>query len=182
MSNRKLIFKHEIPVEVFSQSDISLEILINDQQVFKKKYCQDQTHRELIAFNHEYQESTPNKLTFMLSGDKEVEKRHLKIFQICLNRQIVDKYAGEYFPILNPEWWQTLSEDEQQRHKTIIYGKHGAQFGWYGEINYYYYAGFDFSSQWRYNKSMQDPTKLLNERRSWVYLDEDAVRTHHKLK
>lgn len=182
MNNTKLIFTHEIPVELFGQCDVSLEILINDDSFFNKKYSADKVHREVITFDNEYVEGKKNKITFMFSGAAEVEKKYLKILQICLNKQILNRYNAEYFPDINPEWWQKLSESEKQEQHSIIYGKTGAEFGWYGEINYYYCTGFDYRSYFRYNSDTSDHAKLLGERVNWVFIDENNIKKYNKVK
>ena len=54
MSNKKLIFNHEIPIEIFGECDVSLEILVNDQSMFKKNYNANNVHNEVIQFKKEY--------------------------------------------------------------------------------------------------------------------------------
>lgn len=182
MTNTKLIFTHEIPVELFAQCNVSLEILINNVSLFKKQYSANEVHKEVITFEHEYVESRKNKITFMFLGNTEVEKKYLKILQICLNKQILNRYNAEYFPTINPEWWQQLTQEDKEKQKEIIYGKTGAEFGWYGEINFYYCAGFDYRSHFRYNRDVTDYAKLLGERINWVFLDENSVRKYNKVK
>lgn len=181
MKNTKLIFTQEISVELFAQCEVYLEILINDESKFRKQYPANEIHREVIRFDHEYAESKKNKITFLFSGKKEVEKKYLKILQICLNKQILNRYNAEYFPKINPEWWQQLSLSEQEEQKEIIYGKTGAQFGWYGEINFYYCAGFDYRSRFRYNSAKKDYTKLLGEKINWVFIDENSIKKYNKM-
>lgn len=182
MTNTKLIFTHRIPVEIFAQCDVSLEILINNMSLFKKQYSANEVHKEVLTFDHEYVESRKNRMTFMFSGKTEVEKKYLKILQICLNKQVINQYNSEYFPDINPEWWQNLSEGEKQKQNEIIYGKTGAEFGWYGEINFYYLAGFDYRSRFIYNRDNNDYTKLLGEKTDWVFIDENSVKTHNRIR
>ena len=176
MSNKKLIFTHEIPVELYAHCDINLTVLVNNQTMFVKQYSAREIHNEVIKFDHEYKESKKNVMTFLFSGEKEVEKKYLKILQICLNKQMVNKYNAEYLPEINPEWWEQLSQDEKEKQNEIIYGKTGAEFGWYGEINFYYCAGFDYQAKLAYSENNKtDITKLLGEKINWVFIDENST-------
>jgi hypothetical protein len=182
VSNSKLTFTHEIPIEMYAECDLSLEILINETTVYKTQCSANTVHRQVINFEHEYIDSKKNKLTFLFSGDAEVEKKHLKILQICLNKQFLNRYNAEYFPDLNPEWWQDLSEEEKIKQKEIIYGNTGAVFGWYGKINFYYCVGFDQRSRFYYNRDTNDHTRLMGEKINWIFLDENSTKAHNKIK
>ena len=118
MRNQKLSFKHEIPIEIFSECEVYLEVLVNDNTVFKKTYKQDRKHSEVIQFEKEYMDVKKNKITFLFSGEKEVEKKYLKVKQICLNKQILNKYNSEYLPEINPEWWKSLTAEEQEQYNN----------------------------------------------------------------
>jgi len=177
----RLTFKHEISVEVFAQCNVSLELLINDETVFRKQYIPETTHNETIEFEHEYAEGVKNKMTFMFSGEAEVEKKYLKILQICLNEQTLNKYNAEYFPIINPDWWQQLTLKERDELNETIYGKTGAQFGWYGEINFYYCAGFDYKSHFHYNNTI-DHARIIGEKVNWIFLDKNSNSIPNKIK
>jgi hypothetical protein len=178
----RLTFKHEIPVEIFAECKVSLEVLINDETVFRKQYIPGSTYNEKIEFDHEYTEGVKNKMTFMFSGEAEVEKKYLKILQICLNEQILNKYNAEYFPKINLEWWKYLTQKEKNKVNDQIYGKVGAHFGWYGEINFYYCAGFDYKSHFHYNTNIVDYTKILGEKINWVFLDKNSNSITNKIK
>lgn len=182
MTNSKLIFKHEIPIELSAECNVSLEVLINGKLMWKKNYDGNVKHNEVIAFENEYTDAKKNKLTFLFSGNKEVEKKHFKISQIAINKQILNLYNAEYFPVINQEWWQQLNSDEKAQHQETIYGKTGSEYGWYGEINFYYCAGFDYRSHLRYNQDTTDETKLLGEKINWVYLDQSSNQIHNKIK
>ena len=58
----------------------------------------------------------------------------------------------------------------------------GAEFGWYGEINFYYLAGFDYRSRFIYNRDNNDYTKLLGEKTDWVFIDENSIKTHNRIR
>jgi hypothetical protein len=178
MTNRKLICKHDIPIEIFSECDVSLEVLINDDPFFKKTYKQDHKHSEVIQFEKEYTDVKKNKISFLFSGEKEVEKKYLKINQVCLNNQILNKYNSEYLPDINPEWWNNLTEQEQEHYNETMYGLTGCYYGWYGEINLYYGVGFDASSRFKFESSSKDYSRIIGEKIDWIYLDEDSVKLH----
>ena len=181
MRNQKLSFKHEIPIEIFSECEVYLEVLVNDNTVFKKTYKQDRKHSEVIQFEKEYMDVKKNKITFLFSGEKEVEKKYLKVKQICLNKQILNKYNSEYLPEINPEWWKSLTAEEQEQYNKTMYGMTGSYYGWYGEINLYFGVGFDVASRFKFESSVIDYSRIIGEKIDWIYLDENSVKKHHTL-
>ena len=183
MSNTKLIFNHAIPIEVFTEADAAtVKLLINGEICFEKEYNGNTVHRELIQFDREYEDSSKTKMSFLFSGTREVENKHIKILQLSINKQSVNIYNAEYFPEIDTGWWQSLNTEEKEKQNTVIHGKANNTFGWYGEINYYYCCGFDMRSRFNYNKKDQDPEILLHRKRQWIFLDKDSVKGHEKIK
>jgi len=182
MTNNKLIFGHQIPIEVSAECDTSVQVLVNDRPVWENKYKKGLKHNEVIEFDEDYKDAKKNKLTFLFSGTDEVEKKYLKIFQITMNKQIFNLYNAEYFPNINREWWEQLTPDQKDYYNQVIYGKTGSEYGWYGEINFYYCTGFDFRSKTRYNQNTTDKHILLGEKQNWIYLDQDSNGVHNKTK
>lgn len=182
MTDNKLIFDHQIPIEVFTEADAAtVKLLINDEVCFEKEYKGTCVHRELITFDREYTDSSRNKISFLFSGTDEVEKKYIKVLQISLNKQSIDIYNAEYFPEIDEGWWQSLDNDQKEKQNEVIYGKAGNTFGWYGEINYYYCCGFDRRSKFNYNKNNIDPGIILHRKNNWIFLDMDSAKGHDKL-
>ena len=182
MRNTKLIFKHEIPIEVFTEANMAtVKLVINNEICFEKEYKGNILHKELIQFDLEYKDSSKTKMSFLFSGSQEVENKHIKILQLSVNKQAVDIYNAEYFPEIDKGWWQSLNTEEKEKQNEVIHGKAGNTFGWYGEINYYYCCGFDIRSKFNYNKNNQDPEILLHKKNNWIFLDKDSVKQHDKL-
>ena len=179
MSNKKLIFNHEIPIEIFGECAVSLEVLVNDQSMFKKNFNSNNVHKEVIQFKKEYPDIQKNKISFLFTGDKEVENKFLKINQICLNKQILNRFNSEYLPDINPAWWEHLSDEQKQKHQETIYGRTGSHYGWYGEINLYYGVGFDLASRFNFQSEKEDYSRVLGEKIDWIFLDEHSVGMHN---
>ena len=176
MSNRRLTFENIIPLEVYTDTGpASLLITLNDKKIFEKDYSESFTHKELVKFEAEYDDGSFNKLSFVLSGPPLTANKHLQIESININKQPINVLNSEYFPEIDESWWQDLSMEEQQKFNDIIYGKAGNKFGWWGEVNFYYCAGFDYKSKMRYNR--HDNRSILHEQIDWVYLDEASIKT-----
>ena len=154
--------------------------MINNEVCFKKNYPGNNKYKEIIEFEKEYSDGVKNTISFLFSGEQEVEKKSLKILQICINGQVLNVYNAEYFPKINEMWWEHLSDEDKNKYNEIIYGATGSEFGWYGEINFYYCCGVDIKSQFRYN-TCNTNNQVLHERLNWIYLDESSVRGHTKI-
>lgn len=183
-TNTKLIFEHVIPIEVYAENtDVNVTIEINGNVEWQKHFPMNEIHSETIEFDKDYDDGSKNQISFIFTGDTESAKRYLKINQLCINKQVLNKYNAEYFPNINKEWWDKLQSEEKNKYTEMIHGRMGDVFGWYGEINFYYCCGFDFRSRFKYNNhNKQDIIRLLDERTNWIYLDENSARGHAKLK
>jgi hypothetical protein len=180
MNNTKLIFKHQIPIELFAETGTALTVLINNEVCFKKNYPENNKYKEVIEFEKEYRDGAKNTISFLFTGEQEVEKKSLKILQIGINGQSINIYNAEYFPKINEMWWEQLNDEDKNKYNEIIFGATGAEFGWYGEINFYYCCGVDLKSWFRYNNSNTN-NHVLHEKLNWIYLDENSVRGHNKI-
>tara|TARA_R110000782_G_scaffold106289_2_gene194498 strand:- start:7 stop:570 length:564 start_codon:yes stop_codon:yes gene_type:complete len=179
MNNTKLIFKHQIPIELFAETNTALTVLINNEVCFKKNYPENNKYKEVIEFEKEYSDGAKNTISFLFTGEQEVEKKSLKILQIGINDQMLNLFNAEYFPKLNQEWWEQLNDSDKKKYNERIYGTMGSEFGWYGEINFYYCCGVDLRTKFGYNNSDVN-NQVLHERLNWIYLDESSVRGYHK--
>ena len=178
-----LVFEHSIPVEVFTEAEtMHIKLLINGESCFEKEYAGGVIHKDLIHFDREYDNGSKNKMSWHLSGTQEVEEKYLKVSQISINGQSIDVYNAEYFPEINTDWWQRLDIQEQEKYNDMIYGNIGNTFGWYGEVNYYYYSGFDFRAKSLYKKDNRDPEILLHKKNNWIFLDKDSAKGHDRIK
>ena len=179
---KKFYFSHSIPFRVFGKDcDVSLKIKINEDQIFEKSFKAGHIHTEILNVDKEYKDASKNKVSFMFSGETEIEKKYLKIGQIVINNQAINKFNAEYFPKLNDEWWQGLSKAEQYEYNKIIYGNSGNQFGWYGEVNFYYYCGLNSSSMIYYNNnSKEDVDRLLDVSTNWIYKDRTSAKFYRR--
>ena len=180
MNNTKLIFKHQIPIELFAETNTALTVLINNEVCFKKNYPENNKYKEVIEFEKEYSDGAKNTISFLFTGEQEVEKKFLKILHVCINGQVLDTYNAEYFPKINEVWWEQLNAKDKDKYTEMIYGATGAEFGWYGEINFYYCCGVDLRTTFRYNNSSTN-NHVLHERTNWIYLDENSVKAHNKI-
>lgn len=177
-----LNFDHIIPFRVFGQDcDVHLEVKINDDQMYAQRFEAGHVHTETINLRKDYDDASKNRLSFTFSGETEIEKKYLEIGQILINGQAINKYNAEYFPILNKEWWEGLTDQEQYQYNKIIYGNSGNKFGWYGEINFYYYCGLNSSSMIYYNNnSKEDVDRLLDVSTNWIYKDKTSAKFYRR--
>ena len=82
MRNTKLIFKHEIPIEVFTEAHTAtVKLIINNEVCFEKEYKGNILHKELIQFDLEYKDSSKTKMSFLISGSRK--QTHKDITAIC---------------------------------------------------------------------------------------------------
>lgn len=176
----KLDFLHKIPLEVNASGvDTHLVIQINAQTVFEKTYAPG-PHTDIVEFSFAYDNSVKNKMEFVWTGAKEVANKHLRIRNIEINKQVLNLYNAEYFPNINNDWWQSLSNEEIDHYEEVIYGKTGNTFGWYGSINLYYCTGVDLRARYEYNNLDNDTRKLLHEGKNWIFANKDDAKIHHK--
>lgn len=181
MKEQQLLLKHEIPIQVQAECDVSLKVSVNEKEMWTKEYVRDTAHNEIIEFENQYSDAEKNKLTFSFSGEREVEHKHVRILKIIINKQILNLYNAEYFPLLDREWWQGLSNEEKEFQQAKIYGNAGSEFGWYGDINFYFCTGFNYRSRIRYNKNKKDPAQILGEKLNWIYADQNANKMHNRI-
>jgi len=176
-----LMFNHRIPIEYFSgDHDTQLKISVNDREIMSRELPKDQTEKITIEFVNNYNEGYKNKITFDWHGGHEHEGKFIKIKNINIHDQILNINNAEYFPELNPEWWESLTQQQQDHYNEIIYGKTGGVFGWYGQINFYFCTGLDFRSRTLYNKGNTSSRKLLSEQTVWIYQDKSIAKIYHK--
>lgn len=177
-----LHFNHTIPFRVFGEDcDVHLVVKINDEQIYEQNFEAGVEHTQTINLDKVYDDASKNRLSFLFSGDAEIEKKYLKIGQILINDQAINKYNAEYFPELNQDWWQGLTQQEQYEYNKIIYGNSGNHFGWYGEVNFYYYCGLNSSSMIYYNNnSKEDVDRLLDVSTNWIYKDKTSAKFYRR--
>ena len=180
--DNSLTFNHRIPVEVFTEAEsIHVTLLVNGEVCHEKNYAGGSGHKEVIEFHKQYEDAAKNTMTWKISGDREVEKKHLRVCNISINGQAIDVNNSEYFPDIDKVWWQSLGDDERTRYEDVIHGNVGNTFGWYGEVNYYYCTGLDLRSRFEYNKNNRDPEMLLHKSNAWVFANQDSAKAHNKI-
>jgi len=172
MNNRSLNFSHEIPIEVYHENtDVSIKVSINDSVMFEKVYSPGIVHTETIRFYNEYVESKQNTICFEFLGNVEAQHKYLKINSILINNAWLNFYNADYRPVLNQEWWDELTEVEQEHYLDIIYGINGNTFGWFGQIIFKFAAGYDWKSKFDKESPI---SKILSSKEDWVFLDESG--------
>ena len=99
MNNTKLIFKHEIPIEVFAECNTTVELLINNEICFKKEYKANTIHKEVIELNHKYNGSKKNTMSFILRRTRSREEisknfagEHTQANNEYIQRRIFPRY------------------------------------------------------------------------------------------
>ena len=169
MNNQSLNFLHKIPIEVYhDNADVLVKISINDSIKFEKVYSPGVIHTDTVTFRNEYVDSNSNTICFDFSGDAEAYTKYLKINSILINNVWLNLYNADYKPALNQDWWNNLTESEQESYLDKIHGMNGNTFGWFGQISFKFLAGYDWKS-----KQLQEPniSTILGIKQDWIYLD-----------
>ena len=180
MNNQSLNFSHEIPIEVYhDNADVLIKISINDSIMFEKVYPPGVIHTETIRFYNEYIDSAKNTICFDFSGNAEAYTKYLKINSILVNNSWLNLFNANYMPILNQEWWNNLTELEQESYLDIIYGVNGNTFGWFGQISFEFAAGYDRKSNIKMGQE-QNIHCILGTKLDWVFLDENENKPWEK--
>lgn len=168
-NNRILDFLHQIPIEVYHDTDdVEVSISVNQELKFKKKYIRNIIHRDLVEFRHEYKDAEKNSVTVTFGGTLETANRYLKIKSILINNVYINIYDADYRPILDKIWWNSLNEDNKEKYLDVIYGKNGNTFGWFGEISFSYACGYNTMSKQFYNDSID---VILSKKVDWIFLE-----------
>lgn len=169
MNNRSLDFFHEIPIEVYHDTDeVEVTVSVNNELKFKKKYMRGILHKDSIMFRHEYNDAEKNNIKITFNGTVESANRYLKIKSIAVNDIYINMYDANYQPILNKLWWNSLDEFDKDTYLDIIYGKNGNTFGWFGEIVFSYACGYNTKSK----QFLKDTTDIiLSKKVDWIFLD-----------
>lgn len=110
-------------VKIFVQDELKVEINENTSVTEK-----------VISFVHTYSNDTYMSTIKIITSGAEQPNKLLQIKNITVNKQPLNVLAGFYYPEPG-SWWQSLSEEEykQMKKKTVM---HGANFGWFGTIDY----------------------------------------------
>ena len=171
LSNRSLNFFHEIPIEVFHETnEVYVKLSINNFLIFEKTFLPGILHCETIKFYKEYDESCKNIICFDFFGNKDAQNKFIKIKSISINNIWLNLYNANYKPLLNPEWWDSLTSNEQENYLDIIHGKNGNTFGWFGKVFFEFAAGYDRKSKIKMRR-VSNINEILSSNLDWVYLD-----------
>lgn len=169
MNNQNLNFFHEIPIEVYHETDnVLIEIFVNNVLVYEKEYSPGKVHSETVSFYYEYLNSSKNCLKIKFNGKTEVRNKYLKIKSVAINQVWLNLYNCNYKPDLNPNWWNRLTAKQKDAQLAIIYGRRGPEFGWFGEISFDFAAGIDSRSTFMLKNNIDT---ILSKKIDWVFLD-----------
>ena len=73
-----LHFNHTIPFRVFGEDcDVHLVVKINDEQIYEQNFEAGVEHTQTINLDKVYDDASKNRLSFLFSGDAEIEKKYL---------------------------------------------------------------------------------------------------------
>jgi len=174
-TNYNLTFNNNFRFEVFHDSDTpTVEILINNVSKYKETFSANTVHKKEIQFDFEYADRNRNDLQIKFSGSSESANRYLKLNRVVVHGNHIETLNSYYYPALNEEWWDSLTVDEKEKYKEMIYGNMGNTFGWYGDIHLYYHTGVDSLSMYRGSNDNTDI--LLNVKPRWILLDKSNIK------
>lgn len=175
---------HKIQFSVMSKTfPTTVEILINGDRVFSKKFIEGTETIEKVVFQKDYEDQKENVVKFVWkpSGDKEDGEKDLRIDQIMIHDQFIDEHNYEYDPDINKDWWNSISEQERNTYLRVIYGSPSKNFGWHGEINYNFVTLIDFQSKGLYNKCNDNIGLLVGRSTNWIYQDRSCINPKKRL-
>ena len=121
-TNFKLNFHHEINFQVFQDNaDPTLTIEVNGNTVFDETFQKNVLHTRSAKFYFEYDDCTKNCLRITFSGPCESSNRYVKMKGLSVNETYLNMLNCYYNPILNPDWWNNLNEQDKKEIKSRIY-------------------------------------------------------------
>ena len=161
-------FQHELLFEVYTDAPkTDIKIIINDEIKWTETF--ELNAQEFKAtFDHDYHNGQKNIVQINWSGE-EVKNKQLKINLCRIHNTNLNIIKANYKPIIREEWWNTLSSYEQQRLKDNIYGNHGGNFGWYGDILMQFYTGTNRDTNVNWSKNITGDEKLTGQKIEWIY-------------
>ena len=160
-------FQHEILFEVDTDTNTDIKILINDEIKWTNA-LDSKSHKFTATFQHKYDNAKKNIIKINWIGE-EVKNKRLTINLCRIHNTNLNIIIANYKPIIGEEWWNSLSSYEQQRLKDNIYGNHGGNFGWYGDILMQFYTGKDRDANLYWSEKMTSDEKLTGHKIEWVY-------------
>tara|TARA_Y100001970_G_scaffold88125_3_gene111295 strand:- start:1397 stop:1900 length:504 start_codon:yes stop_codon:yes gene_type:complete len=161
-------FQHEILFEVDTDAPkTEIKISINNE-IKWKDVLESKSHKYKVTFDHDYKDVEKNVVTINWTGD-EVKHKRLTVSLCRIHNKNLNIIKSNYKPNIKEDWWQSLSDYEQQRLKDNIYGNHGGNFGWYGDIQIQYYTGIDRDAYLHWSKNMSSDEKLTGHKIEWIY-------------
>ena len=173
-TNFKLNFHHEINFQVFQDNaDPTVAIEVNGKTVFDETFQRNVLHTRSAKFYFEYDDCTKNCLRIIFSGPCESSNRYVKMKGLSVNETYLNMLNCYYNPILNPDWWDNLDEQDKIEIKSRIYANNAGEFGWYGSWDYYFNSGVDWSS--KYKGVPEDKDLVVGIRPIWVTLAKNTV-------
>lgn len=160
-----------------------VEILVNGDCVFSKKFLPGTESIEKVVFNKDYEDQKENKIKFVWkpSGGKEDGDKDLRIDQIIIHNQFVDEHNYEYRPDINEDWWNSISDEERNKYSQVIHGSPSKNFGWHGEIDYRFVTLIDFRSKGLYNTCNNNIGLLVGQSTNWIYYDQSCINPKKRL-
>tara|TARA_A100001011_G_C14293173_1_gene837175 strand:+ start:641 stop:1144 length:504 start_codon:yes stop_codon:yes gene_type:complete len=161
-------FQHEILFEIDTDAPkTDIKIIINNDIKWTQT-SESKLQKYKATFEHNYDNAQKNILQISWTG-KEVKRKQLKINLCKIHNKNLNIIKANYKPIINEEWLSSLPSYEQQRLKDNIYGNHGGNFGWYGDILMQFYTGADRDAYLHWSKNMISNDKLTGHKIEWIY-------------
>jgi len=173
-TNFNLNFHHKINFEVFhDRAPVTVDINLNGSLIQSKTYTPGLVHKEKLIFDREVLDGAKNTIQFIFTGEQESSKKYLKIKNISVQQYKVNVMKNYYTPIINKEWWNTLTDSKKKYYKDVIYINNNGIFGWYGISEYEYYSGIDKASRYLCDAAAED--RLLTMTPRFVYNDPATI-------
>jgi hypothetical protein len=146
--NNTLHFRNQIQFEVFAECNTSVIVKIDDVEYFKRNYKANVLYTENLDFYHDYNDGGRSYLEFFFTGEREVATKYLKVNSIYINNTYTSNLGHYYYPDINPEWWNSLTPEQQKEVNHNIHINNGGHFGWYGRIKYEMRTAMDTNSHY----------------------------------
>jgi len=174
-TNYNLVFDHKLVFSVFHDtSPVHVTIRFADKQIFANTYTPGIEHTETVRFEHLVPDGDRNIIEINFTGETESASRYLKIHNVTAQGRKLDVLNNIYTPSINPEWWESLSQDEKNYYLDVIHINNNAHFGWYGKIEYEYFSAADKGSAYRNHNAAIDNT-ITHMHKKWIYDNKSTI-------
>jgi len=113
-----------------------IKIKINEEMFFKQKLTKNKEYHLKISDYFDYKKPATNTIEITWNGEKEDEKKFLKIYKIVVNDQHIPPHASMITPVQNEYITNLLSTEQGSKFYRSKILNPGHRHGWYGTYRF----------------------------------------------